>query len=325
MRFIQAYAAFVRNNYTYLIIATLVASVVVGLMTPAPGLFIRQFNIPLIVVMIGAMGFTITFKSLSIAAMRDWKGFSFGLGLNFIFAPFLCWLLAVIFLNQHHDLATGLILIGVVPCAGMALVWVGLLKGDVPLAIVINAATMLLAPLLIPPLMLLFAGAYVSINIWELLWQLIYSVLLPLLLGIGIREILERKIDINKYLPLMPAISATIAVLLMFMAVDTSISFVMKNLELIAPLVVSTVLIFPILFVVAYAVSTRVFPRGKNIAITYSSGMKNLPIAIGIAAISFKGLEMLPVAVGFAFQMLTAVVFYQWFGHVLDKTRTSSN
>ena len=77
MRLIQGYAAFVRNNYTYLIIATLLASVLVGLVTPAPGLFIRQFNIPLIIVMIGAMGFTITFKSLGMAAMRDWKGFAF--------------------------------------------------------------------------------------------------------------------------------------------------------------------------------------------------------------------------------------------------------
>jgi len=312
MKLIQAYAAFVRNNYTYLITGTLIIGVITGLVTPVPGLFIRQFNIPLIIIMIGAMGFTITFKSLGMA-IRDWKGFSFGLGLNFIFAPFLCWLLATLFLSQHHDLATGLILIGVVPCAGMALVWVGLLKGDVPLATVINAATMLLAPLLIPPLMLLFAGAFVSINIWELMWQLIYSVLLPLLLGIGLRELLGRRGNVQKYLPVMPAISATIAVLLMFMAVDTNVSPIMKNLQLIAPLLISTALIFPILFVVAYAVSIKVFPGGKNIAITYSSGMKNLPVAIGIAAMSFKGLEMLPVAVGFAFQMLTAVTFYQLF------------
>lgn len=101
-------------------------------MTPAPGLLLRQINIPLIVIMIGAIGFTITFKSLGLA-IRDWKAFSFGLGMNFIFAPFICWLLAVLFLNQHHDLATGLVLIGVVPCAGMALVWVGLLTGIVGL------------------------------------------------------------------------------------------------------------------------------------------------------------------------------------------------
>jgi predicted Na+-dependent transporter len=103
------------------------------------------------------------------------------------------------------------------------------------------------------------------------------------------------------------------AVFLMFMAINTSILPIMKNLGLIAPLVISTILIFPILFLVAYWASIKVFPRGTNIAITYSSGMKNLPLAIGIAAMSFKGLATLPIAVAFAFQMLTAVTFYQLF------------
>ena len=312
MKWLQLYANFIRNNYTYVIIATLIAGILVGLATSTPGAFIQQFNVPLIVIMIAAMGFTITFKSLG-AAARDWKGFSFGLVLNFLFAPFLCWLLAQIFLSSHTDLATGLILIGVVPCAGMALVWAGLLKGDVPLATVINAATMLLAPFLIPLLMYLFAGTFVTVNIWGMFQQLIYTVLFPVLGGIVLRELLERRMNVQKYLPLMPAISATMAVLLMFMAINTNISPIMKNVGLIAPLVISTILIFPILFLVAYLVSLKLFPRGKNIAITYSSGMKNLPIAIGIAAISFRGLEMLPVAVGFAFQMLTAVTFYQIF------------
>jgi predicted Na+-dependent transporter len=111
----------------------------------------------------------------------------------------------------------------------------------------------------------------------------------------------------------MPAISATMAVLLMFMAINTNVSPIMKNVGLIAPLVISTILIFPILFIVAYLVSVKLFHRGTNVAITYSSGMKNLPLAIGIAAMSFKGLATLPIAVGFAFQMLTAVTFYQLF------------
>jgi predicted Na+-dependent transporter len=308
----MTYARFVREKYTYIIITTLVIAVVVGLFTASPGVHIRQANTPLIVIMIAAMGFTITFKSLGMA-IRDWKGFSIGLVLNFLFAPFLCWLLARLFLSSHTDLATGLILIGVVPCAGMALVWAGLLKGDVPLATVINAATMILAPFLIPLLMSLFAGTFVTVNTWGMFQQLIYAVLLPVLAGVALRELLERRVNIQKYLPIMPAVSATMAVLLMFMAINTNISPIMKNVGLISPLVISTILIFPILFIVAYLVSIKFFPRGKNIAITYSSGMKNLPIAIGIAAMSFKGLEMLPVAVGFAFQMLTAVSFYQLF------------
>jgi len=312
MKVIMTYARFVREKYTYIILTTLVIAVVVGLFTSRPGFYIRQLNTLLIVIMIGAMGFTITLRSLGMAA-RDWKGFSLGLALNFLFAPFLCWLLAKLFLSSHSDLATGLILIGVVPCAGMALVWAGLLKGDVSLATVINAATMILAPFLIPLLMSLFAGTFVIINTWGMFQQLIYTVLLPVLGGVALRELLERRVNIQKYLPIMPAISATMAVLLMFMAINTNISPIMKNMGLVSPLVVSTILIFPILFLVAYLVNVKLFPRGKNIAITYSSGMKNLPIAIGIAAMSFKGLEMLPVAVGFAFQMLTAVTFYQLF------------
>jgi len=307
-----AYAKFVREKYTYIILTTLAIAVVVGLFTSSPGVHIRQFNTPVIVIMIAAMGFTITFKSLAMA-IRDWKGFSIGLVLSFLFAPFLCWLLARIFLSAHTDLATGLILIGVVPCAGMALVWAGLLKGDVPLATIINAATMILAPFLIPLLMTLFAGTFVAVNTWGMFQQLIYTVLLPVLGGVILRELLGRRVNVQKYLPIMPAISATMAVLLMFMAINTNISPIMKNVGLLAPLVISTILIFPVLFIVAYLVSLKFFPRGKNIAITYSSGMKNLPIAIGIAAMSFKGLEMLPVAVGFAFQMLTAVSFYQLF------------
>ena len=312
MKAIMNYAKFVREYYTHIIITTLIIGVIVGLFTPSPGVYIRQFNTPLIIIMIAAMGFTITFRSLG-TATKDWKGFSFGLVLNFLFAPFLCWLLALLFLSGHSDLATGLILIGVVPCAGMALVWAGLLKGDVPLATVINAATMILAPFLIPLLMSLFAGTFVTVNTWGMFRQLIYTVLLPVLGGIALRELLERQVNVQKYLPVMPAISATMAVLLMFMAINTNISPIMKNIRLIAPLVISTVLIFPALFVVAYLVSIKLFSKGKNIAITYSSGMKNLPIAIGIAAMSFGKLEMLPVAVGFAFQMLTAVTFYQLF------------
>jgi predicted Na+-dependent transporter len=264
---ISAYAKFVREKYTYIILTTLVVAVIVGLFTSSPGVHIRQANTPLIVIMIAAMGFTITFKSLGLAA-RDWKGFSFGIVLNFLFAPFLCWLLAKLFLSSHTDLAAGLILIGAVPCA---------------------------------------------VNTWGMFQQLIYTVLLPVLGGVALRELIGRRITVQKYLPVMPAISATMAVLLMFMALNTNISPIMKNVGLIGPLVASTILIFPILFIVAYLVSIKFFPKGKNIAITYSSGMKNLPIAIGIAAMSFKGLQMLPIAVGFAFQMLTAVSFYQLF------------
>ncbi len=312
MKLLTKYAKFVREKYTYIILTTLVIAVAIGFLTSGPGQFIRQFNEPLIIILIAAMSFTITFSNLGMAA-RDWKGTLWGLLLNFLFAPFLCWLLASLLLSGHADLATGLILIGVVPCAGMAMMWTGLLKGDVPLSIVIEAITMLLAPFLIPSLMSIFAGRFVTVNTWAMFRQLIYTVLFPVLGAIAIRELLERRVNVQKYLPIMPAISATMAVFLMFMAINTSILPIVKNLGLIVPMVISTILIFPLLFVIARLASVKLFSQGTSIAITYSSGMKNLPLAIGIAAMSFKGLETLPIAVAFAFQMLTAVTFYQFF------------
>lgn len=318
MGVVMAYAKFVRENYTYIILTALVVAIVVGLFTSSPGVFIQRFNSLIIIVLMSTTSFTITLKSLALAA-KDWRGTVFGLMLNFLLAPFLCWILASLLLPSHPELATGLILIGVVPCAGMAVVWVALLKGDVPLSIVINAITILLAPFIIPPLMLLFAGKFVTVDSWGMFQQLTYTVLFPVLGGVALREFLERRFSIQKYLPVMPAISATMAVLLMFMAININISPIIKNMGLIAPLVTSTVVVFPILFLVAYLTSLKFFSKHKIIAITYSSGMKNLPIAVGIAAISLKGLAMLPVAVGFAFQMLTAVTFYQLFRRAMAK------
>ncbi|MDI3502431.1 MAG: arsenite transporter [Archaeoglobi archaeon] len=310
---IQRFASFVRDKYSYIIITSLILGILVGFYTNYPGLVLKKFSVAFIVVMIASMGFTITFRSFALA-LRDLKGFSFGMALNFIFAPLLCYAIALAV--PEPEIAVGLILIGAVPCAGMAMVWAGLLDGDVPLAVVINTGTMILAPFVIPLIMLYLAGSYVKINAVEMFLNLIYTILLPVLAGMVAREIAERKIDVKRYLPLCPAISALCAVFLMFIAVNTSMPIILKNLQLLPPLIVSAVIIFPSLFAFAYVVSSRLFNRAKNVAITYSCGMKNLPIALGIAIMSFGTLVALPIAVSFAFQMLTAVGFYRIFRRV---------
>lgn len=308
----RAYAAFMREKYSHVIIATLVAGLITGFFSTAPGLFIRRFATLLIVIMIGAMGFTIRVRSLG-RALKDGRAFLLGLVLNFVFAPLLCWALAAILLKGHPDLAAGLILIGVVPCAGMALVWTGLLKGDVPLATVVNAATMIAAPFLIPWLMQLLAGAFIAIDAAAMFQSVMLTVLAPIIGGILLRELLESWRDMAPYAPIMPAISGSAAVFLMFMAVNTSVPLVRSNLAWIGPLAAALILVFPVLFIGAYAISRTFLPTGKNIAVTFSSGMKNLPIAVAIATVSFNELAMFPVALGFAFQMITAVCFYRVF------------
>jgi len=175
---------------------------------------------------------------------------------------------------------------------------------------------MFLAPIIIPAFMPLLAGGFVEIDAWAMLKNALLTILLPIIIGALLRDLLDRRMDTRPIVPAMPAVSATMAVLLMFMAVNTSTKMVMGNLGLVPPLIVSTLVVFPTLFAVSFWMSLRLFPRNGNVAITYSAGMKNLPIALGIASVSFGkeegGLVMLTIAVAFAFQMLTAVSFYQY-------------
>ncbi len=304
------FAAFMRQRYSQLIVAALLLGLVSGGWTPAPGRFIRRFAFALIFLMIGAMGFTLRLRSLG-RALQETKAVLLGLALNFAVAPLLCWALALLWLGKEPDLAAGVILIGAVPCAGMAIVWTGLLKGDVPLATVINAATMIAAPFLIPALMELFAGAYLAVDAGALFRSVLESVLVPLLVGLLAREALERRRDMTAWVPLMPAVSGAVAVVLMFMAVNTSVPLLLANLESLGPLAAALVLVFPALFFAAWAVGRSFLSPGKNIALTFSAGMKNLPIAVAVAAVSLPEIAQFPVALGFVFQMATAVVFYR--------------
>lgn len=304
------FAAFMHQRYSQVIVTALVLGLVSGGWTPAPGRFIRRFAFALIFLMIGAMGFTLRLSTLG-RALQETKAFLVGLGLNFAAAPLLCWVLALLWLGGEPDLAAGVILIGAVPCAGMAIVWTGLLKGDVALATVINVATMIAAPFLIPALMKLFAGAYLAVDAGALFASVLESVLMPLLVGLLAREALERRRDMTPWVPLMPAVSGAAAAILMFMAVNTSVPLLRANLYVLGPLTAALVLVFPVLFFAAWAIGRSFLSPTKNIALIFSAGMKNLPIAVAVAAVSLPELAQFPVALAFVFQMATAVMFYR--------------
>lgn len=300
-----------KNEYSKIIVATLLVAMASGIFTSSFGTMLKPLTVPLMMLMIASMGFTMTLKSFD-PALREIRGFSFGMAFNFLLAPMLCYALSL--LVPVHELAVGLILIGAVPCAGMAIVWAGLLDGDVPLAVLINIGTMIAAPFFIPFIMLIFAGNYVEINTANMFFTLFYTILIPVIAGTLFRELLERKKrKTDMWHPVCPAVSSICAALLLFIAVNTSMPIIIANLDLTLSLVLLVLMIFPILFGFAYIINKKFFNRAKNIAITYSSGMKNLPIALGIALLSFGDLTALTVSVAFAFQMLTAILFYSLF------------
>jgi predicted Na+-dependent transporter len=308
----KQFAEFIRKNYQTIIIVTVIVGLLLGLWTTAPGKAVQRYSQALTFLMILFISFTITPRQFALV-VRQPVAVVAGLVLNFLYMPLLCWVLARLLVSDPQ-LFTGIILVGVVPCAGMAAVWTALLKGDVPLGMAINGLTMVLGPFLIPPLMVWLAGSSVHINPWAMFQQLAVILLIPLALGIAGRWLADRFWDPRPYLPLMPALSALTAVLLMFAICNVNVPLIQARWSLVPALLGAVVLIFPLGFLLPHWLGRYVFGWPQRIAVTYSSGMKNLPIAVGLAFASFRGQALvgLPVALAFILQMLTASTFYRY-------------
>jgi len=304
------FAEFIRKQYQSIIISAVVLGLLLGWWTSSPGKALQAYSQVLTFLMILFISLTIHPRQFALVVRQPFPVLA-GLLLNFVYMPLVCWVLARL-LVIDSQLAVGVILVGVVPCAGMAAVWTALLKGDVPLGMAINALTMILAPFLIPPLMALLAGSSVAINPWSMFQQLAVILLIPLALGITVRWLADRFWNPKPYLPLMSALSALTAVLLMFAICNVNVPLIRERWSLVPSLLGAVILIFPMGFLIPHWLGRFAFNREQRIAVTYSSGMKNLPIAVGLAFASFSKLAGLPVALAFIVQMLTASLFYRY-------------
>jgi BASS family bile acid:Na+ symporter len=68
-----------------------------------------------------------------------------------------------------------------------------LAKANLALSITITSVTTLLAPLMTPLLMKIFAGSFVEINMWEMMWDIIKMVIIPIGAGLLFNKIFRGK------------------------------------------------------------------------------------------------------------------------------------
>jgi predicted Na+-dependent transporter len=297
-----------------MIILTVVAAILAGKLSPYSIKQLTPYMLYFISVMIWAMSVTINFSDLSLAFK---KGRLIGCGLltNFVFLPSLCYALAAALMSNYPLYAAGFILMGTVPCAGMNVVWTGLLKGDVALALLLAAFTMILGIVTIPLLTGALAGVYASIDVLGMLNILVAVLIVPIALGMATRSILERRSGANiaVYLPVFPPIAAIMAMILMFIMVAVNIPTIPVTGDILLVLLLPPLVLFPIAFGGIHIFCNRMLrcAERETVAIVYSSGMKHLPLAMGVAFVSLGQQAALPIAVAAVFQTLNASLFYR--------------
>ena len=100
-------------------------------------------------------------------------------------------------------LAVGLILLGCSPTGTTSNVMTFLAKGDKALSVTISSISTMLAPVVMPTLLMFYAGTYMNVDGMALFMSIIKIVIVPVVLGLVIRKAAAKYMD--TILALVPA------------------------------------------------------------------------------------------------------------------------
>jgi len=286
-----------------------------GAMLPGAAHHLRTAVLPLVFLMIFIMVIP-TRPQEFLEVMHSPTEVGLGTFMIIIAAPLIAWPVALSVLHNHPELGVGLILAGTVPPGGMIAAWTGLLGGDIPLAIALQAITLILGILEIPLMLKLLAGSVVPIPISLMIQNLIAIVVLPLICGFLAHWFLSRRmtsIRFQRIRPLFPIISGMSALAVVFVATSLKADIILKKPQVIGWALLAAVVFYLATFVLSTYISRLCHLNyAKSIPIIYGTATKNLSIAIALGLAAFgKSAAVLGVIGCFMIQMPIASGFYR--------------
>lgn len=235
------------------------------------------------------------------SAVRDWKAASIVIFFNYAFNPFLLYLFGWIFLRNHPDLWTGLVLLGVAPCIAMVLVWTDLARGNGPLGIVLMAWNSLIQIVTTPFFIWLILGARVSVDLGLVAQSVLLYLGLPLLTGaLSRRWMLHTKGQAwfeNKALPVLDDVQLIALMLTLVVMFALQGDVILQRPELIWQMATPLVLFFVVLFFGVLLVSRKAgFCYADSATTSFHCTGRNFELAIAIALTAFASRPMIGVA-----------------------------
>ncbi len=146
---------------------------------------------PLIQLIMFGMGTSMSMHDFA-AVIKTPKGVAIGVMSQFIIMPSLGYLLAKT-TGFPPEIAAGIILIGCSPSGLASNVMCYLAKANLALSLTVTSVTTLIAPVVTPFLMKIFAGELVEINVLKMMWDISKMIIIPIGAGLIFNKLLTGK------------------------------------------------------------------------------------------------------------------------------------
>ena len=259
----------------------------------APSYF--TFLAPYISILLGivmfGMGLTLRAKDFSEVFTRPLEVIIGILG-QFIIMPLTAWGLCKI-LGLSDEIAVGVILVGCCPGGTASNVMTYLGKGDVPLSVTVSSCTTVLAPIVTPALIYLFANQWVELDPYGMFMSIVNIVILPIVAGVIINSFFGKFVrNVVVALPLI-SVFAIVAIVIAVVAVSQQ-KIAETGLIIFAVVVLHNGLGLALGYFLAKVCGMSV---AKRKAISMEVGMQNSGLGVALAMAHFSPLSAVPSAI----------------------------
>lgn len=289
---------------------------VVAYFFPAPFVALKDFNNHFFALTMFGIGAVLQLEDFKRIARSPGIVF-IGTCAEFIIMPFGAWAIAKIF-SLPPEITAGLILTGAAPAAMSSNVMNYIAKSDVAYSVSMTTAVTLLCPLLTPGLTYLLAHSQMPVPFLDMVFSVIYMVILPLFAGFGVRHFFKEKLE--KILPVFPAISVTFIIFICSVVIALNRDYLPKATILI----LAAVIILNVYGLLAgYGVGV-IFRMNKSRKRTLSIeiGMQNAGLGSALALKHLSEKAAIPAAIFVFVCIITASVLAEIWRKTADGPAT---
>ncbi|HIV15277.1 MAG TPA: bile acid:sodium symporter family protein [Candidatus Avisuccinivibrio pullicola] len=291
---------------------------VIAFMFPEGFKFLAPYISILLGIVMFGMGLTLKAKDFSEVFTRP-KDVLVGILGQFIIMPLLAFLLCQV-LNLSDEIAVGVILVGCCPGGTASNVMTFLGKGDVPLSVTISACTTLMAPIVTPALIWLFASKWVDVDPVAMFLSIVYIVILPIVAGVIINAFFGG--IVKAAVSVLPLISVFAIIAIVAAVVSVSQKQIAQTGAIIfAVVVLHNCLGLALGYLMAKLLGMSL-PKKK--ALSIEVGMQNSGLGVALAMAHFSPLSAVPSAIFSVWHNISGPILATIFANLKDEDEKSA-